>query len=155
MNFISEFVCMPLPFNVRKTSIKRPVLVVVVQFSNSSYFSKILPSSCNPEKISSLEVPQIDRLADRKTKADLASCLDVVLCIVEDEDKRVNWRSGAAIWGPDRAKVKPRSGKLLTAALIIAVWPSRPKSATSSSLILRLLLLLRTCARCCRYRFSA
>lgn len=154
MNFNSEFVCMPLPFNVRKTSIKRPVLVV--QFSNSSYFSKILPSSCNPETISSLEVPQIvHHLVDRKIKADLGSCLDVVLCIVEDEDKRVNWRSGAAIWGPDWAKVKPRSGKLLTAALIIAVWPSRPNSATSSSLILRLLLLLRTCARCCRYRFSA
>lgn len=110
---------MPLPFNVRKTSIKRPVLVV--QFSNSSCFSKILPSSCNPETISSLEVPQIvHRLVDRKPKADLGSCLDV-LCIVVDEDKRVNWRSGAAIWGPDRAKVKPRSGKLLTAALIIAV----------------------------------
>lgn len=120
MNFISEFVCMPLPFNVRKPSIKRPVLVV--PFSNSSYFSNILPSSCNPETISSLEVPQfVHRLVDRKTKADLGSCLDVVLCIVEDEDKRVNWRSGAAIWGPDRAKVKPRSGKLLTAALIIAV----------------------------------
>lgn len=90
---------MPLPFNVRKTSIKRPVLAV--QFSNLSYFSKILPSSCNPETISSLEVPQIvHRLVDRKTKADLGSCLDVVLCIVEDEDKKSELKIRSRHMGP-------------------------------------------------------